>query len=79
MSEWSPILKAQFMVMIRVLRPTRTQIVGRSRRPTVSLLTLFPRHSICCKVQMARRGLNSLFKNLQASLSNHVSIKRWLS
>jgi hypothetical protein len=28
-----------------------------------------------CKVQMARGGVNSLFKNLQASLNNHVSIK----
>jgi hypothetical protein len=28
-----------------------------------------------CKVQMARGGVNSLFKNLQASLDNHVSIK----
>jgi hypothetical protein len=29
----------------------------------------------CCKVQMARGGVNSLFKILQASLNNHVSIK----
>jgi hypothetical protein len=28
-----------------------------------------------CKVQMARGGVNSLFKNLQASLNKHVSIK----
>jgi hypothetical protein len=28
-----------------------------------------------CKVLMARGGVNSLFKNLQASLSNHISIK----
>jgi hypothetical protein len=28
-----------------------------------------------CKVRMARGGVNSLFKNLQASLNNHVSIK----
>jgi hypothetical protein len=28
-----------------------------------------------CKVQMARGGMNSLFKNIQASLNNHVSIK----
>jgi hypothetical protein len=31
-----------------------------------------------CKVQIARGGMNSLFKNLQTSLNNHVSIKRWL-
>jgi hypothetical protein len=34
---------------------------------------------VWCKVQMARGGVNSLFKILQASLNNHVSIKRWLS
>jgi hypothetical protein len=28
-----------------------------------------------CKVQMARGGVNSLFKILQASLNKHVSIK----
>jgi hypothetical protein len=28
-----------------------------------------------CKVRMARGGVNSLFKNLQATLNNHVSIK----
>jgi hypothetical protein len=28
-----------------------------------------------CKVQMARGGVNSLFKNIQTSLNNHVSIK----
>jgi hypothetical protein len=28
-----------------------------------------------CKVQMARGGVNSLFKIIQVSLNNHVSIK----
>jgi hypothetical protein len=28
-----------------------------------------------CKVRIARGGVNSLFKNLQATLNNHVSIK----
>jgi hypothetical protein len=30
---------------------------------------------LAVKVQMARGRVNSLFKNLQASLNNHVSIK----
>jgi hypothetical protein len=57
----------------RVMRVPGWGCVGPCTRPDENTFCLAS--SPPCKVRMARGGVNSLFKNLQATLNNHVSIK----
>jgi flagellar biosynthesis component FlhA len=57
----------------RVLLLSRSQDVERAQDQESEVEETLMEET--CKVQMARGGVNSLFKNLQASLNNHVSIK----